>query len=344
MLVFAQSLWLWLLPLPLLILWLGGRVFALKPKLKPKLKHGASGATLLHPRARLLAALASEPRRRAGLRRLLWTTGCLLLILALARPQWLDFSTPPPRPGHDIMIAIDVSGSMRALDFTAPGEAAQLEQRSRLEIVKKALEDFLAQRRNDRIGVILFGDHAAVHVPPTTDLALVRQLLADIRPGILGERTALGDAIALAVARLAAGVPDSRILLLFSDGANTAGTTSPETALAEARRLAVRIFAVGVGTEEKVLFPRGPVMAPEVTELPPDTALLQRLAGTTGGAFYHAASSQDMTRILGDIDALVPVMLRDPRHARREDWFALPLLGGLALLLASFFSRRVVLP
>ncbi|HHH36955.1 MAG TPA: VWA domain-containing protein, partial [Gammaproteobacteria bacterium] len=265
---------------------------------------------LLHPQATLLARLAGE-RGRTSSTRWPWILGCILLVLALARPQWLDFSSPDARQGHDLMLVIDVSGSMRALE---PDQTeAPL---SRLETVKAALRDFLPRRHRDRVGMILFGEHPAVYLPLTSDLHLAQTLLADLRPGILGERTALGDAIAMAVQRLADRPRTARLLLLFSDGSDTAGVTPPMDALSLARREGVRIFTVGVGSEGKVLFPRGPVMTPEVTRLPPDKALLQRLARETGGRFYEAANPKDMRRILRDIDAQAPTIIKDPARAR----------------------------
>lgn len=333
MLVFAQAPWLFLLPLPLLITFIRTR-HAMAP-------HPHEAASILHPQAALLAELAGAAQQSGGRNtRLLWLAGCALLIVALARPQWLDFSSPAARQGHDLMVAIDVSGSMRALDLADPQQAL-----SRLAVVKTALADFLDKRSGDRVGVILFGDHAATYIPLTTDLDLLQNLLTDIRPGLLGERTALGDAVALAVTRLQDRPPAARLLLLFSDGANTAGDIPPAAALELARRHGVRIFTIAVGTAGKVLFPRGPVMAPEVTQLPPDEGLLRQLGEESGGAFYHAAASTDMARILADIDTLAPTDIHDPARAGRREWYWLPLMVGLSmLLLAQYRSRRTVLP
>ncbi len=327
MITFAQPLWLILLPLPLAAALRQARRGATIPDRQPALRH---------PQAALLARLSAGHRGPAWWP---WALGCALLVVALARPQWLDFSSPEAHQGHDLMVAIDVSGSMRALDYATQGEA-----RSRLAVVKRSLDGFLARRSRDRIGVVLFGDHPAVFLPLTRDLDLVRAQLADLRPGILGERTALGDAIALAVSRLARRPPASRLLLLFSDGADTAGVTPPLDALAEARRQGVRIFTVGVGSGKEVLFPRGPVLPPQVTRLPPDTALLRRLAQESGGHFYAAASAKDMARILADIDAQAPTLIRDPAHARHYEGYWLPLAAGLILLLQAQWRRSEALP
>ncbi len=333
MLFFAQTSWLLLLPLPLLMAFSRTRQAMAPPP--------DESASILHPQAALLAELAGTARH-SGARgtRLLWLAGCTLLIVALARPQWLDFSSPVARQGHDLMVAIDVSGSMRALDLAGPQRVL-----SRLEVVKTALADFLEKRGGDRAGVILFGDQAATYIPLTSDLKLLQTLLADIRPGLLGERTALGDAIALAVTRLQDRAPAARLLLLFSDGANTAGKIPPAAALALAKRHGVRIFTIAVGTAGKVLFPRGPVMTPEVTQLPPDEDLLRQLGEESGGAFYHAAASTDMARILADIDTLAATDIHDPARAGHREWYWLPLMAGLSmLLLAHYRSRRTVLP
>ncbi len=330
--ILDQPYWLFLFPLPLLLWWLLHRRTG-----------NVRGASLYHPHAELIADLAAARgatvHGRTSLLPLSYLLASLLFLLALARPQWLDFEAPEARQGHELMVALDVSGSMRALDFSEAGETGA-PTASRLGVVRSALDDFLAGRRHDRIGLVLFGDSAALYVPLTTDHQLLRELLAEVRPGMLGERTALGDAVALAVDRLRRRPEPSRLLILFSDGAHTAGDITPEEALDLARRHGVRIFTVAVGRAEKVLFPRGPVLAPEVTVLPPDTALLQRLARESGGHFYRAESASDMQRILDDLNARAPTVIRDPERAVRHQWFFLPVLAGLALLLAARYRLQ----
>jgi len=329
MLQFAQPLWMLLTPLPLLLWWLAGGKMA---------RRGAPQIPgILHPQAELLATLAGAGtvRRRPWL----WLAGCLLLLVALSRPQWLDFSRPNNHQGYNIMLAIDVSGSMRAKDFLIKGKAV-----SRLNLLKTRVRQFIATRHNDRMGIILFADEALSFLPMSSDLSLLQSFIDDIRPGIAGERTALGDAIALAVAQLRTLPQKARLLLLFSDGGNTAGHISPAAATRLARQKGVKIFTIGVGTNHEVLFPRGPVQSATLTRLPLNETLLQRIATNSGGVYYHADSPMAMDRILRDIHRLAPTRIRDPRFAARQEWYWLPLICGIALLLLGDCHRRQVIP
>jgi len=325
MLTFLSPLWLLALPLPYLLWHIAMR--------RHKLSHavyartGKIQAAVLHSQADVLAELVSEPqtKRRAPW---LWLIGCMLLLTAMARPQWLDFSVPAAHRGHDIMLAIDVSGSMRALDFIVDGVPV-----SRLDMLKQVTKQFLEQRTNDRIGVIMFADDAMTFMPMTTDIAMVRELVDEIHHGIAGEKTALGNTIALATERLSNVGSISPILIMLTDGANTAGSISPESALLLAKRRGVRIYTIGIGTDNTVAFPRGPVLDPVYTELPLDEDMLRTIAIQTGGRYFHAGSTDALQQIYSDIDRLETVDIKDPHLADRQDWYWIPLLMGLALLL-----------
>lgn len=316
---FASFLWLLALPLPFLVWrWLRRRA--------PRRQ-----AALFHPHAQLLAQLAAELPTRARRWPWLWLAGCMLLILALARPQWVTLH-PDDYPGRDLMFAVDVSGSMRAEDFVVDGRRV-----NRLDMVKAIVDRLLAQRPGDRAGLIVFGDDAFTLSPVTHDLALVRSLLHDVKNGIAGERTALGDAMALAVKRLRDRPPQSRVLFLFTDGTNTAGQFSPADALALARQYKVRIYTVGVGRSGIVAYPGGPSGDTIASELPLDETLLQQIATETGGRYYRVQHSDDAKAILADIEKLETVDIHVENIGEHADWYWLPLLLGLILLL---FARR----
>jgi len=325
---FASLWWLLALPVPPLLWW------ALK--LRPRRQ---AQAALFHPHAALLAELAAEqaatPRRWPWL----WIGGCALLVIALARPVWISL-LPGEYPARDFMIAIDISGSMRAQDFVVDGKAVD-----RLTVVKKVIDDLLAARRGDRAGIIVFGDDAITLSPVSHDLTLVRELLRDIRHGIAGEKTALGDAVALAVKRLRERPPAARILLLFTDGTNTAGGIEPERAIALAHQYGVRIYSVGIGRAGRVPYPGGPNGGIILTELPMDEGLLKRMADETGGHYYRAERSETLRQILHDIDRLETVDVKLDHVGNRHDWYWLPLaLGLLFLLLAQGRRRAEVVP
>jgi len=318
-----------LAPLPLLLWWLKGS--KARHRGVPRIRG------ILHPQAELLATLAGVGTVRH--RPWLWPAGCLLLLIALSRPQWLDFNRPNSHQGYNIMLAIDISGSMRAEDFLIKGKAV-----SRLGMLKTWVKEFIAARRNDRMGIILFADEALSFLPMSSDLSLLQSFIGDIHPGIAGERTALGDAIALAVEQLRTLPQQARLLLLFSDGGNTAGSINPMAAARLAQRHGVRIFTIGIGTDHEVLFPRGPVQPATVTRLPLNETLLRQIAMSSGGVYYHADSPAAMDRILRDINRLAPTRIRDPRFAARQEWYWLPLICGIGLLLLGDCRRRQVIP
>lgn len=322
---FAAAPWLLALPLPLLLWWALGR--------RPRRR---GDAALFHPQAALLAKLAAG--ERPSPRRWPWLLGCVLLVVALARPVWVSL-LPGEYPARDFMIAIDISGSMRAEDFIIDGRRS-----NRLDVVKQVVDGLLAARRGDRAGLIVFADDAMSLSPVTHDLALVRALLGEVDHGIAGEKTALGDAIVLAVKRLRERPPAARILLLFSDGANTSGTIAPERALALARSHQVRIYAIGVGRDGRVPYPGGPNESMILAELPMDEALLRRLAEGSGGRYYRAERSETLPAVLAEIDRLETVDVRLPTVGTRHDWYWLPLLAGLALLAFAQARRSEVLP
>lgn len=332
MLTLYSPLWLLALPLPVL-LWfvitrrhaIANRVFKGSRKIR---------SAIVHPQADVLAAL---DHARKGRRRIpwLWLTGCMLLLLAMSRPQWLDFAVPGAHRGHDVMLAIDVSGSMRSLDFVIDGVPA-----SRLDMVKQVTRQFIDNRTDDRIGLIMFADDAMTFMPLTTDLVMVRDMVDEVRHGIAGEKTAIGDTIALAVKRLRDADNTSRILIMLTDGANTSGSVSPESAILLARHQGVRVYTIGIGTDNMVAFPRGPVQAPVYTELPLDEDLLRNIAAQTGGRYFHAGNTRELQQIYTDIDRLESDEIRDPQLASHMDLYWLPLLAGLVLLL--FNERRLL--
>lgn len=322
MIFFGTPWWLALLPLPW-ITWQWLR--------RPRARQTTPQPALWHTQTALLASLAAQS---GSARRLPWTwlLGCTLLIAALARPLWISGGSTVPKV-HNVMFAIDVSGSMRTEDLMLDGKL-----RSRFDVVKAQVSRFFAQGRAVRVGAVLFGDDAVTYLPMTTDLRMADEVVRELNPGIAGEGTALGDAIALAVERMRVVPERSRALILLTDGAANSGLIDPEMAAKYARAQHVRIHAIGVGTDGTARFPRGPVLAPLYTEMPLDEALLRRIAERTGGSYARATDAEALTRIITAIEAqeksLAPVTA--PPRAREAFW--LPLLGGLILLL--WHARR----
>ena len=329
MLSFAAPLWLTLLPLPFLLWWLSHRRRRLTSQGAP---------AILHPGADLLGTLLRQRRRRSIPWQ--WLAVCMLLCLALARPQWLDRHDPDNYVGHNIMLAIDVSASMQAIDYVDKQRPV-----SRMDIVKQTAGKFLEQRLGDRIGLVVFGDDAYVYAPLTHDLKLLQQLVKELDSGVAGQRTAIGDALALATDKLASLDRRSRIIVLLTDGSNTAGIVQPDNAIRLARQENVHIYTIGIGHDSRVPFPQGPVNEPIYSELPVDHALLQRIADETGGRYFNAANREQLMTSLDTISQEQAITFNPVVPGGSRDLFVWPLLLAVSLLLISEMDRRrLVLP
>ncbi len=323
MLSLATPLWLLALPLPLVFWWLAQQ---------RQQKQAVQNMALYHPQAALLASLSQQTRHSLPW---FWLLGCTLLFLALSRPQWLGDTE---HQGRNFMLAIDISSSMKAQDFFINGRAV-----NRLDTVKHVVNRFIEQRQGDRIGLIVFADDAYTLAPISSDLQLIKRLVKDIDQGMAGQRTAMGQAIALGVKRLEKIDNQSRNLILLTDGSNTAGEIHPLNALEIAKLHQVKIYSVGVGNPGKVLFQRGPVEDPDFIEVPLDEALLQQLANESGGQYYRAGDTGSLEQIMTDIEELETIALEDLNNPPQE-WYLLPLLTGLVLLaLAQWRAAREVM-
>lgn len=281
-----------------------------------------------------------EQAQRAGARRLdplrglalsLRALALLLLALLLAGPVGLRRLPPEPGFGLDLVLVVDASGSMRALDAQVDGE-----WRTRLDLAREVVARFAERRAaaGDRVGLVVFGESAFTQCPLTGDGALLAAALARVRAGIAGEATALGDALALAVKRVLGGARQphvaGRVIVLLTDGRSNAGSLSVETASGLAAGEGVRVHAVGIGSSggEVAIETRGPAGGGLRFERhDADPALLQRIARTTGGRFFEARRSADLDAVYAEIDALERVPRPRPprvaRSARPEPFLAL---------------------
>jgi len=321
--------WPWLLlalPLP----WL---VRALLPA-----RRDAASAALRVPFGNRLDGIAgkggaSHPR---GVGVLAWSVWALLC-LAAARPQILGDVVQPPQQGRDLMLAVDLSGSMGEEDMEIGGQTV-----NRLTAAKAVLADFLDRRAGDRVGLVVFGQRAFVLAPLTLDRDTVRQQLADSVVGLAGRETAIGDAIALAVKRLRAQPAGQRVLILLTDGVNTAGALDPSKAAEVARNESVRIHTIAFGGEGSGLSVFGvPLQLPGGAEMI-DEAGLQRIAESTGGRAFRARDTRELAGIYAEIDRLEPVERPGQSVRPRIERYAWPLSAALALgLLAIALPRRV---
>ena len=332
MLELAAPLWLLAVPLPWLTWWV-----AIRQKSAPSTP--ITAPAIQHAQADVLLALVGNTQPDIHRAPWLWIIGCACLVLALARPQWIE-SAPNTYKGRDFLLALDVSGSMRAQDFVVDGTTL-----SRLDMLKKVVNQFLSERHGDRIGLIVFADDAYTLSPLTSDMNVVRSLLKEVRHGMAGEKTALGTAMTLAVKRLQDHDAKARVLILLTDGSNTAGEIHPDAATALAAEEGIRIYTVGIGSHQTVAFPRGPKETPAYTEMPLDEDLLRRIAERTQGRYYAAANTEEVQRIISDIEQLEKIDITDSALLQHTEWYWLPLIFGLALLLgAQGRARNEVLP
>lgn len=276
----------------------------------------------------------SSPRRvRLALAWLVW----ILLLLAAARPQWLGEPVQLPLAGRDLMVAVDVSGSMEQEDYQLGGHRV-----NRLEVVKAVAGRFIERREGDRLGLILFGTHAYLQTPLTYDRRTVRGMLEEAVIGLAGRDTAIGDAIGLAVKRLREQPEDNRVLILLTDGSNTSGNIAPLDAARLAAQVAVRIYTIGIGGGPVgVRTPFGMLVTPG-TDLDPET--LQAIADTTGGRYFQATDTAQLEQVYDELDRLEP-SVRDTRSFRPlQSLFAWPAGAALclsALLAVTGLPRRV---
>jgi Ca-activated chloride channel family protein len=223
---------------------------------------------------------------------LAWT----LLVGAAAQPQWVGPPQAIPTEGRDLMLALDLSESMRTPDFEVGGRAID-----RFSVVRAVAHDFTLKRSGDRVGLVLFGTRAFLQAPLTPDLATVAKLLDESEVGLAGEATAIGDALGLAVKHLHERPEGKRVLVLLSDGESNAGVLEPKRAAELARDAGVRVYTIGVGTGHAVARRGGARATPGA-----DEATLREIAATTGGRYFRADDTESLVGVYRDIDALEP--------------------------------------
>ena len=242
-----------------------------------------------------------------------------LIVLAAMRPQWVGEAIELPVSGRSVMLAVDLSGSMKEKDLEIEGTSV-----TRLEVVKYVLKPFIERRKGDRLGLILFGDQAYLQTPLTFDLQTLVQMMEESELGLAGQRTAIGNAIGLAVKRMKDLTGTQKVLVLLTDGQNTAGDVSPEDAGILAFETGIRIHTIGVGADEAwVRTFLGTQKINPSSEL--DEVLLQSLSSDTGGSYFRARSTDELEKIYSMIDAIEPVEIDKEVFRPRQALYAWPL-------------------
>lgn len=270
------------------------------------------------------ARVSGRPSLAVCLPGLLRGLGLVLAILALAGPGLAPSAPVHLGRGVDIMLAVDLSESMAAMDMRLGDRTV-----TRLEAVAEAAARFAAARPGDRIGLVVFGSRAYTVIPPTLDRAVLTQALSRLEVGAAGRKTAMGDALGLAVKRLAEGPGLARVAVVFGDGRSNAGEVDPETAARAAAGRGVRVFSVGVGGDEPAAFlVSHPLLGRQIVyeKAPVDTDALAAMARLGNGEFFRAEDAAGLARAGAAIGALAPSdIVAVPRES-------LPLAPGLIAL------------
>lgn len=285
---------LWLLPLPILI-------YFLAPAAK---KDSAALLVPFYDRLQQNESQTLAPANSSKIKLLAMTLIWIAAVLACARPMWIGDPINLPASGRDLLLAVDISGSMETPDMEWQGETI-----NRLVTVKKVVGDFVQRRESDRLGLILFGTRAYLQAPLTFDRTTVDRLLQEAQLGFAGEKTAIGDAIALSVKRLRDRPQESRVLILLTDGANTAGEIQPLKAAELAAQSQVKIYTIGIGADEMIkpgLFGTGFGARRINPSADLDEDTLRTIASSTGGQYFRARSLQDLQQIYAVLDTLEP--------------------------------------
>lgn len=305
---FAHPFLLLLLLLLPLLAWLKGR--------------RGSPPAFLYSSVKLVEGLTRARRSRAGafLAVLRWLI-LAVLIVALAQPRLSKSTTEVKASGVDIVVALDLSGSMESPDFIVNGKRLD-----RLDMAKMVLSQFIDMRPNDRIGLVAFGGRAYIASPLTLDHEFLQENVARLHLHMIEDNTAIGSALATAVNRLRDLKAKSKIVILMTDGGNNAGTIEPLDAAAAAKALGVKVYAVGVGNNEVAMQIGRP-------DWVPDEDTLRKIADMTGGKYYRADNAERFRQIYAEIDKLEKTEATISKYTEFKELFAWLAGCGLALLL-----------
>ncbi len=259
-----------------------------------------------------------------------------LLVVALARPQDVEQNVNTNTEGIDIMLAIDVSGSMLARDF----------QPDRITAAKEVAGSFIADRYGDRIGLVAFAGEAFTQSPLTTDQSTLQTLLARIRSGLIEDGTAIGNGLATAINRLRESDAKSKVVILLTDGVNNRGEITPLTAAEIAKAQGIRVYTIGVGTEGMAPYPAidmfgNLTFVKQKVEI--DEKTLTAMAEMTGGRYFRATDKAKLKAIYDEINQLEKSKIEVTEHISYHELFLGWVLGALGLLLVEFLLSNLVL-
>ncbi|MCB0516253.1 MAG: VWA domain-containing protein [Chitinophagales bacterium] len=257
-----------------------------------------------------------------------WLAALALLIIALARPQKRYEEQKIFSEGIDIVMALDISGSMLARDF----------EPDRLEAAKATVENFIDERESDRIGLVVFAGESFTQCPLTTDHQVLKKLCSELRSGLVEEGTAIGLGLATSVNRLRESDAKSKIIILLTDGENNKGNVDPVTAANIAQTYGIKVYTIGVGTRGKAPYPTQDIFGRTIMqyqEVNIDEDLLREIARITGGKYFRATDNKSLTQIYDEIDSLEKTKIESTTISRYTEyfrWFAVPAFILMLLL------------
>lgn len=254
---------------------------------------------------------------------LLW----LLLLSTIAKPIWYDQPIRIQQQSRDMILSLDLSGSMDEVDMPLNGKTV-----NRLTLVKSIVKDFVKTRQGDRLGLILFADHAYLQTPLTFDVETVSTMVDETQIGLVGNRTAIGESIAMAIKRFVENKNEQRVLILLTDGANTAGKIKPIVAAQQAAKNNIKIYTIGIGADEMIK--RGFFGNQRVNPSADlDEKTLTEIATLTNGQYFRARNQEDLQKIYDTINQLQPVDSEFLEFRPEKNLFFWPL--SLAILILS---------
>ena len=257
-----------------------------------------------------------------------------LVIVVLARPQSTSSYSNHNTEGIDIVMALDISGSMLAQDFKP----------NRLEAAKDVAEKFIAGRADDNIGLVIFAGESFTQCPLTTDHAVLTNLFADVKTGMLEDGTAIGMGLATAVSRIKDSKAKSKVVILLTDGENNRGAISPEKAAELASTFGVRVYTIGVGSRGTAPFPVQTVFGTQLQDMEVriDEDLLRKVAESTGGKYFRATDKKSLVSIYEEIDKMEKTIMEVRHYTKRTEEYWPLALAALALLLAEVVLKNTV--
>lgn len=283
---FAEPYWLFLIIVPFIV------------RLLPKVNQSNQVALYLPTFAQLQDSNNKEVVRRFPW---MWLLVWILLVAAIARPQWLGEPITIAQEGREFIVAVDLSGSMEYEDMYIGKQKV-----NRLAMLKHVLSDFIERRVGDRIGLILFADTAYVQTPLTYDRTTVQTMLDEAVLGLIGDKTAIGDALGLAAKRFSEKEDSNRIVILLTDGQNTAGNIAPQEALEIAKAADVKVYTIGIGADE--MYVRSFLGTRRVNPAADlDETLLNQIATETNGQYFRARDTESLEQIYQILDQLEPI-------------------------------------